>query len=156
MELLKINDWCHNNRLALNIGKTKFIVFQGKRSKKYNLNIKINNKILEAVEKFKFLGLMINSKLTWDDHIRSISGLISRGIGILYRIRNTVPKKTLIIIYNSLILPHITQHLLTWGYNQEKIFRLQKRAIRTIFKARYNAHTTLFFKTAKILKLDDL
>ena len=60
------------------------------------------------------------------------------------------------MIYNALILPRINYGLLVWGYENEKIFKLQKKAIRLISLAKYNAHTEPLFKTLNLLKINDI
>ena len=61
-------------------------------------------------------------------------------------------------IYNALILPHINYCLLSWGSGSaaKNIFLQQKRAIRAISGAGYNAHTEPLFKIYKLLKIDDI
>ena len=69
---------------------------------------------------------------------------------------NTVPTHILLTIYNSLFLSYIFQSILIWGHCPGRIFKLQKRAIRIIFGAKYNAHTSKLFKRHKLLKFDDI
>ena len=76
---------------------------------------------------FFFLGLHINSRLTWDSHIKEVSTKIMRTTGIINKLQLTFPKNILLSIYNSLILPHINYCILSWGYNSNKIFMLQKK-----------------------------
>ena len=45
---------------------------------------------------------------------------------------------------------------LSSGYENEKIFKLQKKAIRIISLAKYNAHTEPLFKTLNLLKINDI
>ena len=105
---------------------------------------------------YKSLGLHINSRLTWDSHIKEVSTKIIRTTGIIKKLQLTFPKNILLSIYNSLILPHINYCILSWGYNSNKIFMLQKKAIRAINSAGYNAHTEPLFKLYNLLKVEDL
>ncbi len=59
-------------------------------------------------------------------------------------------------MYNSLILSHINYGILTWGYNCERIAKLQKKAVRIISLSKYNAHTEPIFKKLNILKISDI
>ena len=79
------------NKLSLNIRKTNYILFTSNRHKidTGNLVIKIDD-IIENVEKTKFVGVIINSKLNWNDHIQTISNKISKNVGIIFRTRNTL------------------------------------------------------------------
>ena len=72
------------------------------------------------------------------------------------RIKKFISKETLRIIYNSLILPHLYYCILTWGFNHFRVFALQKKAVRCICGAKYNAHTDPLFKDLSILKIQDI
>ena len=96
------------------------------------LNLKIINNIINETEKFNFLGLHINSRLTWDSHIEEVSTKIIRITGIIKKLQLIFPKNILLSIYNSLILPHINYCILSWGYNSNKIFMLQKRRLEQL------------------------
>ena len=68
------------------------------------------------------------------------------------------PKSVLITIYNALILPYINYCLLSWGLDTsvKNIFMQQKKAIRAISSAGYNAHTEPLFKLYNVLKVEDI
>ena len=76
--------------------------------------------------------------------------------GIMNKLKNTIPSTILKLIYDSFILPHINYCLTLWGYNLTRITKLQKKSIRIICKAKYNAHTDPLFKKMNILKAIDL
>ena len=78
---------------------------KGKLIDDSNLNIIIDDINIEQVDSCKFLGVIINSKLTWQDHIKTVCSKISKSIGIILRIRKNVPCDVLITLYHSLILP---------------------------------------------------
>ena len=69
-------------------------------------NLKFNNINLERVTQFNFYGGMFISHMDWRRHINCISIKISRSIGILYRLKDISPQSVLLILYNTLILPH--------------------------------------------------
>ena len=56
----------------------------------------------------------------------------------------------------SAILPHLNYCVTAWGYQCNKIIKLQKKAIRTVMISSYNAHTESFFKNLKLLKIQDI
>ena len=62
----------------------------------------------------------------------------------------------LITVYNALILPHLTYGILAWGYDNDIIFKHQKRALRAVTSSRYNAHTGPLFINMKLLKVKDI
>ena len=76
--------------------------------------------------------------------------------GVLNRLKHFLPANIKVSLYYSLIQSHINYGILAWGYNNERITKLQKRAIRIISLAKYNAHTEPLFKKMKILQVNDL
>ena len=63
------------------------------------LNLRINNNIINETDKFNFLGLHINSRLTWDAHIKEVSSKIIRTTSIIKKLQLTFPKKNIAFHY---------------------------------------------------------
>ena len=74
----------------------------------------------------------------------------------LNRIKYFVPLNVRLMLYNALILPHLNYCVTAWGYQCNRIIKLQKKAIRTVMISSYNAHTESFFKNLKLLKIQDI
>ena len=85
-ELSKICDWLGANKLALNVSKTKFMVFHTCNKHVIYPKLNINGNNIERVTNVNFLGLSINSTLSWNHHINKISLKISKSIVIFYRL----------------------------------------------------------------------
>ena len=75
---------------------------------------------------------------------------------MMNRLKRFLPERILVLLYNSLILPHLQYSILCWGSKCSRISKLQKRALRTITCSKYNAHTEPIFKKLKLLKIDDI
>ena len=120
------------------------------------LELKIDNINIEYVNFFNFLGLTIDSRLTWENHTINMSNKCLRIIGTLNRIKYFVPLNIRLMLYNTLILPHLNYCVTAWGYQCNRIIKLQKKAIRTVMISSYNAHTEPFFKNLKLLKIQDI
>ena len=155
-ELAKVNDWLKINKLSLNIDKTKFMIFHNYQQQINVPNISIDNVAIECVPNFNFWGIHFNEHLSWKPHITHISNFITRTIGVLNRLKNILPTSIKLIIYNSLILSRINYGILAWGYNSERIFNIQKKAVRFITLAKFNAHSEPIFKSLNLLKVQDI
>ena len=158
-ELMLIYDWLLANKLSLNIAKTKYMIFryQQRPSRSIsNLDIYINELKLERVETFDFLGLTISETLSWKAHVEKISNRISKVVGILSRCKRYLHSSVLLKIYNSLILSRINYGITCWGFDNKRIYKLQKKALRNILKTKYNAHTDPIFFKLKTLKVRDI
>ena len=158
-ELKKICHWLFINKLKLNLTKCKYMLFHFPQNNPRNtdlLTIKIDDTVIQRVTEFDFLGLLIDETLSWKPHINKISNKISRVLGIMNRLKNSLPQRVLLLIYNSLVVPHINYCITVWGFKNNRILKLQKRAVRLIFNSNYNAHTEPLFKKASILKVQDI
>ena len=104
--------------------------------------------------------LQVNHKLKWDKHIEALAKRISKSYFILNRVKHSLNRKHLRILYYSIVHPHLIYGLPIWGNTYQvhlsRIIILQKKIIRTITGAQYDAHSEPLFKSVNILKLQDL
>ena len=121
-ELSKISDWLAFNKLSLNANKTKYMMFHAMNKGLSHLNQRIHINIVEIqkVNQFQFVGLTIDENLTWKHHINAITNKISRGTGIINRLKNCLPLSILRTLYCSLIQSHFDYTILAWGYEAQK------------------------------------
>ena len=159
-ELSKLNDWTQANKLTIHSGKTKLLVVSTKISTQHNASIRFIDKEISRSNCCKYLGVYLDSKLTFNDHIKYINGKISRLTGILYKIRDNLPMKTRLDYYYAYIYPYLSYNIIIWGgtfqTHLQALILQQKRTIRTITNAGYTDHTDLLFKRLEILKLWDI
>ena len=85
---------------------------------------------------FKYLGIMIDSTLTWQTHIDKISKKNSRALGLLYKIRPFINNKVMKTLYYSFVYPHLLYANEVWGSaditHLNSLIILQKRVMRLI------------------------
>ena len=65
-------------------------------------------------------------QLNWKSHIDKLSVKCCRILGILNRLKRILPLNIKIILYNSLMLPHLNYSITLWGFKCERIVKLQK------------------------------
>ena len=95
-ELRKLDTWLIINRLSLNIAKTNFLIFHPyNKPINQRITLKINKKAISESECIEYLGVMVDSTLTWNIHIDKISKTTSRSTGLLYKIRHFVNNQIL-------------------------------------------------------------
>ena len=116
----------------------------------------INNTIIEKVNEFNFLGLTFNEFLNWHSHSAKISNKISRTLGVMNRLKRYLPFSSMKLMYDSLVLSHLEFGISCWGFECDRIFKLQKRALRILTDSKYNAHTEPLFKELELLKVKDI
>ena len=111
---------------------------------------------IDCVEKFSFLGLLLDKHLNWKGQTSKIANKVSRTIGVLTKLKQYLPSRILLTIYNTLIVPHLNYGILAWGYHPGRLVNLQKKAVRAITSSAYNAHNSPIFKNCHILKIYDI
>ena len=67
-ELAKIDEWLKINKLSLNLKKSKYLVFKKTSITNINLTLTIDKVVIDRVDYFNFLGLTIDSQMTWKKH----------------------------------------------------------------------------------------
>ena len=119
-----------------------------------NKTLTINCTNISRVAYTKFLGVTIDDKLNWGDHINIIGNKICRNIGILKYGKRYLPNYCIKNLYCTLILPYLTYCNMIWitacKYRIDRLKKLQKRAI-SLFSKQPDA-----FKQENILKLEDI
>ena len=162
MEFQKILDWLSSNKLTLNLSKTKYIIFQPRQKVNYNLYppVMLADQVIEQTHNFKYLGVIMDSNLSWHDHIDYISDKISKSINIMTKIKRHLGTKPLLSIYYSLVYPYLTYGCPLWGNNYssplDRIVKLQNRALRIINNVPLHDHISPHYIDLRLLKFTDI
>lgn len=102
-ELNKIKNWFISNKLSLNAKKTNYTLFHS-LTKRDDLplalpKLSIGDSEIKKVTSIKFLGVLLDENLTWKDHIKIVETKISKNLGLLYRAKTFLNKKSLTALY---------------------------------------------------------
>ena len=69
--------WAKNNKINFNEQKSKVMVISGrKRKENKEISVYMNNKLVEQVEKIKYLAIIIDSKLNFREHVMYVSASV--------------------------------------------------------------------------------
>ena len=156
-QLVHISNWFTSNKLTLNVDKTQVMIFSRRKIPIPNTQVELKGQPVAFVAKAKFLGVIVDQRLNWKDHVSFVAGKLSKSCGILYKIRNclTTPAKSL--LYYSLIHPFLTYcinvYASTYKTNLRPVISSQKRVIRTLSHASRRDHTLPLFCQWNILPL---
>lgn len=105
VDIKNLTSWLYNNKLKLNINKTKMMLVGNSNIKsdwlRNNFTIKMEGIDIELVEKIKYLGVIVDSKLNSSEHIEYLCKKISKKLGFLYRISSYLSKWTRLTVYNN-------------------------------------------------------
>ena len=75
----------------------------------------INNVAIDRTKQIKFLGYIIDEKLSWNSHINYISLKVSKNIAIIKKLITTINRDSLYNLYYSLIYPYLINGITVWG-----------------------------------------
>ena len=122
-DLQGVMNWLRNNKLLLNVPKSKLMIIGNSRKLKEFANIQLiaNDTPLERVQNFKYLGVVIDENLSWKSHIEKLQLKVSQRLGILRRIKHLLPKHARIIFVNTMITSLLDYGSLVWGDKKNKI-----------------------------------
>ena len=133
------------NKLSINTSKTKFMIYKPVYGQKRNKHmhdttttkLTMNNLPLRQVSSIKFLGVMINDKLTWDCHKQLICNKISKTLEILNKCKNIMNENDCIKMYKTFVQPYFLYAIEAWGYSMQSdndiLVKAQSKALRILF-----------------------
>ena len=143
--LSAVNDYMVTNLLHINLSKSVYMLFRpGRysscaRAREYGTenSLNLSGTEITRVEKVRFLGVIIDSELSWEPHIENLSAKLASSIALIKRIMKFIPKSEYKKLYDSLFKSHLSYCISSWGgvtaYRLSKLFSLQKRCVRLLF-----------------------
>lgn len=150
-------EWFSNNKLTVNKEKTKLINFCHTNKLSYaKLNTFLCNNIkIEIVEDIKFLGLKLDNKLNWNAHSEYLIPKLHSALFTLRYMSNIVNLSVLKSIYFGYFHSLISYGVIFWGNSTdaERIFKLQKTAVRILARSKSRMSCKHLFKKFNILTL---
>lgn len=113
------------------------------------------NETIEEVQESKFLGLIVDSHLNWQNHINTLCKHLSSSSFLFSKLTTYCNKNTLLSCYYSYVYSRIKFNIIAWGtadqYLIDRVLILQKRILRIIFKLKTRDSCKPLFKKHNIL-----
>ena len=154
-DLNNLSAWFKANKLTLNTKKTYACDF-GKSKQPYD-TLRIDGKTIEMTNCVKYLGVYVDSKLSWKPHISYVVNKISTIIGVMSKIRKTLNIESMKTLYYALVHSRLLYCQEAWGTayktTLDPLVKAHKKVMRLIIKAKYRAHTKPIYERLKIRPL---
>ena len=119
VEVEKIQTWLLANKLSVHYeDKSQFMLIDltTRKNNPYpNFSITMGEYAISRTKTYKYLGVYIDDKMTWKYHIDKLCKKLSSAAGVIYRIRNRVSRKCLMLIYHGLVSSRLRYGILCWG-----------------------------------------
>ena len=98
-DLIKLYDWFGVNSLTLNINKTNLLLFDYRKNVKNEFSVLVNGTTLKPIKSAKFLGVMLDDKLTWKEHVEKLKVKLKKSFGMICRGKNLLNSHGLKMLY---------------------------------------------------------
>ena len=155
-------NWLTANKLSLNEDKTEFLVFKG-RARKRTANsqkISINGMIKEEVSASTYLGVVIDNRLNFIEHMKHLKIKLKKGTSMIAKLRHFVSSKYLHMVYNAHVESHLSYGSTVWTsgakHYVQKIKNSQKQALSLLSFQHFDKNSDQIFKDTKCLSVIDL
>jgi len=141
VQLNNVYSWLCSNRLSLNVKKSSCMLITHRKDRIVP-TVTVANTSVDVVSEAKFLGIIIDDKLSFKQHAVDLCKKLSRSVGMMNRISELVPPAAKIKIYYSLIYSRVSYGIVAWGKsrvgNAVHIERLLRKARNIVsFQARH-------------------
>lgn len=155
-----LGEWLKVNKLKLNVSKTKLMIIGKDSNISTSLNITIDGTEVEKVNSFKYLGVIVDDQLKFNEHIDYLCKKISKKLGFLRRCSNFLTHWSKLTVFNTIVLPHFSYaSTVLYLANKTEIERLQvlqNRAMRIILKCSIYTSIDAMLKELNWFKISDL
>lgn len=141
--LKQVEQWCHNWKVLINADKSNLIIIRRNKTKvEITEKLMLFNKAIPLTNKAKYLGITIDSKLRWHNHINETLQKARKGFYALYPLLNPNSKMDIVnkrTLYLMCIRPIITYASPIWSYipitTKKKLDRFQSKILRIMTNA---------------------
>ena len=116
-DLKCVSEWLKSNRLSLNVGRTKLLLFRSKyKTIHENISFKIQGVSINPSSHVKYLGIFIDEHLSWKHQIKELSNKLSRANGIISKLpSHHAPKSAVLSVYYALFYSHMVYASSVWS-----------------------------------------
>ena len=158
--------WFNCNKLTITAKKSKFILYKNQTSHAHVSPLYICNSEITCVGQtclentVRFLGVLIDDQLCFSGHIEKLKSKFNSALHVLSTCKKVVLLKIEKSIYSGLFENHLRFGSIIYGAAAQKLLDrisvIQRKALRLVARAPYNAHTDVLFETYNFFKFDDL
>ena len=138
--------WFSNNELLLNVDKCQFMLIGSKSNLSHfcNVDVRLNNKKLLRVMECKYLGVLLDSYLSWIPQINNVKKKVLKTYFALKRMRQFTDEKISLILYKTLIQPHFNYCTTIWMNGRLTLLKqlqtLQNKCLRYVLGVNSRFH----------------
>lgn len=142
--LTHIQEWLIDSCLSLNAKKTVCMTFTKSTSRLSPSKIYLRGEELQNVSEFKYLGVVLDSTLSFKNHVKSVVKTVNFNLLNFKQIRSSLSDSASLTFLHSMILSHIDYCITSWSYTCDSILRsiesCFKKALKVLDKKPLSYH----------------
>ena len=116
LELIRLSEWCKSNTLTINPSKSQLLVISPRMNELVSdFDVLLNGVTVPLSNSVKYLGLTLDSKLTFENQIKILETNLSKAVAIICKLKFVLPKHALIKLYYAFFHPYLLYGLVNWG-----------------------------------------
>ena len=135
-EVQKVQAWLLANKLSVHyVDKSQYMLINSNYNNRIaegSFELKMGNHIIERTKSYRYLGMIVDEKLSWADHIYEICSKLSQAAGVIFKIRKLLTKEAMMLVYHSLVGSKLRYGLICWGTANKFLLDKVKVAHNTI------------------------
>ena len=124
-----------------------------------NISLTYNDDEIEIVDRFKYLGIVFDSHLSWNEHVQHVSSNVSKRIGVICRVKYYLPGDTVNLLAKAMVFPHFDYCSPVWSnftvYYHNSLQILRNKLARVLLHADIRTPIDKMLEELKWVTLDD-
>ena len=161
-KLIQLYDWCKCNKLTINSSKTCFIIFHAKNKNAHREVTNLDTPLIriERVKSTRYLGVIFDENLTWNEHVQHVCKSLLKYFGIFNHIKSVMSTQTARQLYFAFIYSRISYGIEVYGKCANKLLSrlqvLQSKLLKLILRKNHMTATNELHRNLHLLKVEDI
>lgn len=155
-----VSEWLNQSCLKLNVNKTVSMFFSKSNIENSQADIYVTGEKIKVVSEFKYLGIIIDSKLTFKSQIKKVCNRVKFNIANFRFIRSNLSLQAAKMFMYCMVLSHITYCLTTWSQANKTTLKslesLYKQTIKIMDKKPLRYHHCAILQKHKLLSWENV
>ena len=160
----KVQVWLLANKLSVHyVDKSQYMLVNSNNNTRIEdgcFELKMASHCLDRTKTYNYLGIIVDEKFIWADHINEVCRKLSQAAGVIFKIRHLLSKEALMLVYHSLVGQKLRYGLICWAtasnFLLHKINVLHDKIVRLMTFSKSCSRALPHYHTLKVQPLDIL
>ena len=125
-------NWFRNNNVIVNTNKFQLMLLQKSTKKLIQEKLQIDSNEIKSKNSVTLLGITIDNRLSFDDHISKLCNKASMQLNVIFRLKKYMTQKELEVVLNGFIDSSFSYSPLLWHFNTKNLLKKLKTYINVV------------------------